>query len=196
MSMKREITRADIMSMADYVKVRQARRQQAIAMKKHRRVAVGPYATFHFENYETMWQQIHEMLYIEKGGEEQIADELRAYNPMIPKGNELTATMMLEIEDPVQRARVLSGLGGIEDAIVLDVGGSVVRATSEQEVERTKSDGKTSSVHFLHFVFTPEQIAKFRNPETRVLLGIEHQNYGHMAVLTPETRASLAQDFA
>lgn len=196
MQPKREITRADILPMSDYSKVRKEKRSQVIAIKRPRRVAVGPYATFHFETYETMWQQIHEMLYIEKGGEEQIADELRAYNPLIPQGNELVATMMLEIEDANRRARELARLGGIEETIALTFGGETVRAVAETEVERTKADGKTSSVHFLHFPFTPAQSAKFRDPDVQVVLGISHPNYGHMAVLSGETKAALGKDLA
>src|SRR6185437_1915776 len=100
---KRRITRADIMPLADYTRERAERRRRITEVKRKRRVAVGPFATFYFENYETMWQQIHEMLYIEKGGEEQIEDELRAYNPLIPQGNELVATVMFEIDDAVRR---------------------------------------------------------------------------------------------
>ncbi len=75
--------------------------------KRHRRLEVGPDCTFYFENFETMWNQVHEMLFIEKGGEAQIADELSAYNPLVPKGRELVATVMFEIDDPVRRAAFL-----------------------------------------------------------------------------------------
>lgn len=192
----REITRADILPMADYGKVRKERRAQLLPVKRLRRIAVGPFATFYFENYDSMWLQVHEMLFIEKGGEAQIDDELRAYNPLIPKGDELVATLMLEIEDPVRRDRELSGLGGIEATISLNFAGETVPAIPETDVERTKADGKTSSVHFLHFRFTPTAIAKFRKPGTEVLLAIAHPNYGHMARLSEATRAALAADFA
>jgi hypothetical protein len=171
-------------------------RESVVAAKKHRRVAVGPFATFHFENYQTMWHQVHEMLFIERGGEGQIADELAAYNPLIPQGAELVATVMLEIEDPARRARELAGLGHIERHMYVEIGGAKVYAESESDVERTKADGKTSSVHFVRFRFSPAQIAEFKTPGARVLIGIDHANYGHIAVVPENTRAALAADFA
>lgn len=193
---KTEITRADILPLDQYGRERAARRKALVAVKKNRRVPVGPYATFYFESYDTMWQQIHEMLFIEKGGEAQIADELRAYNPLIPKGRELVATVMFEIDDPARRARELGRLGGVEEAMALRFAGHSVAGRPEGDVERTNADGKTSSVHFLHFDFTPEQAAAFRTPGTEVTVGIHHPNYGHMAVMPEAVRMELAGDFA
>lgn len=193
---KRIIERSDILPYEVYAAERKERRTRITALKKHRRVAVGPFATFYFENYETMFQQIHEMLHIEKGGEEQIADELAAYNPLIPKGSELVATLMFEIDDEARRDRELRRLTGVEDHIYIDVGGLRVTAEPERDIERTKDDGKTSSVHFLHFPFKLQEIEKFRDPGVQAILAIAHPNYGHMAMLTPETRAALAADFA
>ena len=195
-ALKTEITRADIIPLAEYAKERAARRKALVEVKKHRRVSVGPYATFYFENYDTMWQQIHEMLYIEKGGEEQIEDELRAYNPLIPKGRELVATVMFEIADPVRRGAELGRLGGVEKTVTLRFAGHTVTARPEEDLERTDEDGRTSAVHFLHFRFAPEQIAAFRAPGTEVVLGIGHSHYGHMAVMPEAMRAELAGDFA
>jgi hypothetical protein len=191
---KREITRNDILPLPEYEKIRSERRGELVAAKKNRRVSVGPDATFYFENFDTMWWQIHEMLRIEKGGEAQIADELSAYNPLIPQGRDLVATMMFEIEDPARRNTVLAGLTGVEDTVELRIGDDVVRARAEQDVERTKDDGKTSSVHFLHFDLTDDQADRFRDPSVTVTLGINHANYGHMAMLGPDTRAALAED--
>lgn len=193
---KREITRADVMPMADYAKMRRDHRRKMIEVKKNRRLEVGPHACFYFESYDTMWTQIHEMLLIEKGGEEQIPDELRAYNTLIPKGQELVATMMFEIEDPAQRARFLARLGGIEKAVFMSVGGETIMAQAEEEVERTTEEGKTSSVHFLHFPFTAAQIDAFRKPGAQVVLGFKDPRYGHMTALPEETRTELAKDFA
>ena len=194
-SPRRALTRADIMDMADYAKVRAAKRAAIAALKRHRRLAVGPFATFHFESYETMWMQVHEMLHIERGGEEQIAGELEAYNPLIPRGDALIATLMLEIDDPTRRERELYRLAGIEDTIRLEVGGTAVAAQPiEDEVARTSEDGKTSSIHFLRFPFPPAVAARFRTPGARVLLGIDHPAYGHLAVMSEETRAALAED--
>lgn len=189
----RKITEADILSDNDYAAQRKALRSQAIALKKHRRVEVGPYATFYFENYQTMWLQVQEMLRIEKGGKEQIAGELEAYNPLIPQGDELIATLMLEIEDADRRHATLLTLGGIEESIFMEVGGARVAATPTEYDDRTTPDGKTSSVHWLRFKLTPELIARFKTE--RVVLGIGHKNYGHMAVLSDDTRAALARDF-
>jgi hypothetical protein len=191
-----EITPQDIMPMEAYVAQRAELRKRIVALKKPRRIDVGPYATFYFENYETMLQQIQEMLYIEKGGEEQIADELAAYNPMIPQGKELTVTLMFEIDDPARRGTILRRLTDVELTAYIEVAGEKVFAVPEQEVERTASDGKTSSVHFLHFPFPDHLIDAFRAGEGQVILGIGHENYAHMTILSADTRASLGADFA
>lgn len=193
---KHEITRADILPRETYARERAALRHAMVAVKRKRRVEVGPVATFYFENYQTMWHQVHEMLFIEKGGDAQIDDELSAYNPLVPKGNELVATVMFEIDDPVRRAATLLRLGGIENRMFIKVDGETVRGVPEGDVERTKSDGKTSSVHFVHFPFTPAQVAKFKAGGTQVILGFDHPEYGHMAMLSDATRAALAGDFA
>ena len=192
---QRKITPADILSIAEYDQQRKSLKANLIPMKKLRRIEVGPFATFYFENYATMWLQVQEMLRIEKGGEEQIAGELDAYNPLIPQGDELIATMMLEIEDAARRNAVLLTLGGIEETVFLEIGGDVIRATPTEYDDRTTADGKTSSVHWLRFKLTADQIAHFKNSSERVVLGLSHPNYGHMAVLTPEARAALAKDF-
>jgi len=189
----RKITPADILSDSDYTARRKALRSEAIVLKKHRRVEVGPYATFYFENYQTMWLQVQEMLRIEKGGKEQIAGELETYNPLIPQGDELIATLMLEIEDAMRRHATLLTLGGIEETIFMEIGGTRIVATPTEYDDRTTADGKTSSVHWLRFKLTPELVARFKTE--RVVLGIDHKNYGHMAVLSDNTRAALAQDF-
>jgi len=191
----RRITRADIMPMAEYGSQRRERRRKVTELKRDRRVAVGPDATFYFECYDTMWHQVHEMLFIEKGGEEQIADELRAYNPLIPNGRELVATLMFEIDDPARRAAFLTGLGGVEDAVTLAFAGETIAALPEADVDRTSAEGKASSVQFLHFPFSPAQIDKFRQPVVKATLAIGHDRYGHAAVLPEAVRRALAKDF-
>jgi len=191
---ERKITQADIISDEEYAKRRDALRKALLAVKKNRRVEVGPYATFTFENYDTMWHQVMEMLRIEKGGAAQAAGELQTYNPLIPQGRELIATLMLEIEDAAVRDRTLLTLGGIEEAIFLDIGKNRIKATPTEYEDRTTPDGKTSSVHWLRFSFTPDEIAKFASQ--RVILGVAHRNYGHMAVVPDVVRAELAKDFA
>jgi len=190
----RKIAAPDLLPLKEYEQQRKALKQNLIPMKKLRRVEVGPFATFYFENYATMWLQVMEMLRIEKGGDEQIPGELAAYNPLIPQGSELIATLMLEIEDGNRRNTVLLGLGGIEETVFVEIGGETIKATPTEYDDRTTADGKTSSVHWLRFALTPEQIARFRTE--KVVLGLSHRNYGHMAALPAETKAALAGDFA
>jgi hypothetical protein len=190
-----EITRTDLLAMQAYAGIRKERRAEVSAIKQNRRVSVGPFATFYFENYDTMWIQIHEMLFIEKGGDAQIEDELTAYNPLIPKGKELVATLMFEIPNEEQRNRELRRLTNVENTVSLKVGDAVVRAVPESDVERTKADGKTSSVHFLKFPMTADQIAAFKSVAVPAALQIDHDNYGHMAAISAASRAALQGDF-
>ncbi|HEY9078704.1 DUF3501 family protein [Magnetovibrio sp.] len=189
-----EITRADIMPMAEYAKVRLERRKAMTELKKNRRVHIGPDATAYFESFDTMWHQVHEMLYIEQGGDAQIEDELSAYNPLIPKGRELTCTLMFEIDEPDRRARFLAGLGGVEETVSLSVGGQKIMAVPEDDIDRTTADGKASSIQFLHFSFTDAQADLMKQPGCEVVLAIDHPAYGHMAKLPDAVRAALAAD--
>ena len=192
----RLVTRADLLSMADYVPKRAELRRELSALRARRRVEVGPFVTFSFECYRTVWHQIQEMLYIEKGGEEQIPGELEAYNPLIPTGAELVATMMIEIEDATRRAAMLGKLGHIEETISLAAGGEKSVAIPEDDEQRTTPDGKTSSVHFLRFPLSAAQIAAIKKPDAEVVLAIGHPGYKHMAGLSETTRAELAGDLA
>jgi hypothetical protein len=192
---RRALTHEHILPPADYAKIRRDKRREGRELKKRRRVEVGPFATFYFENFDTMWLQVHEMLYVEKGGDDQIADELAAYNPLIPQGSELVATVMIEIDDPMRRATVLARLGGIEDCIFLDIEGERVAGKPDPTRENTAPDGKASSVQFVWFPFTSSQIAKFKTPGARIVAGFDHPNYAHMAVMPEMVRAALAEDF-
>ena len=192
---KHNLSAADIMPMAEYAKVRVETRRRISAKKRNRRVQVGPHVTFYFENYDTMWLQVHEMVFIEKGGPEQVPDEIAAYNPLIPKGSELTATFMIEIDDPLFRANVLARLGGIEATAFISVNGEKIVGAAEADQDRTNADGKASSVQFVHFHFSSAQVAAFRQPGAQVILGLSHANYNHMAVLPEDVRAELAGDF-
>jgi hypothetical protein len=194
--MPRLITPADIMPMEEYGRIRRDHRRKLVDVKRNRRINIGPYVTLHFENYDTMWAQVQEMLYIERGGDAQLAGELEAYNPLIPQGDELVATMLIEIEDERTRRRTLATLGHIETMVSLRFGGHKVTAAPTDDMERTTEEGKTSSVHFLHFTFTPEQKGAFRAAGTEVIAGIGHPKYAHMAVLPEEMRQALAQDFS
>jgi hypothetical protein len=195
MPSKHELTAAEILPWAEYAKARAEHRSRVSAIKRNRRVEVGPHVTFYFESFDTMWLQVQEMLHIEKGGAEQLKDELAAYNPLIPKGRELVATFMIEIDDPLRRARVLAGLGGIEETAFVQLGASKIPALPEADQDRTTAEGKASSVQFVHFPFTEAQIAAFREPGAQVILGFSHPAYSHMAVVAEATRAELAGDF-
>ncbi len=141
-----------------------------------------------------MWAQVQEMLYVEKGGEAQIADELEAYNPLIPQGQELVATLLIEIEDEGRRRRTLATLGHIEEKIVLSFGDHRVVGMPEDDVERTTEDGKTSAVHFITFPFSADQVDALKQEGVQVMLGIEHENYQHTSVLQNETKTELVGD--
>ena len=191
---KREIQKEDIMPLDVYIEKRRELRKSIVDYKKNRRVALGPYATFYFESYETMLAQVQEMLYIEKGGDEQLQDELSAYNPLIPNGKELTATLMFEIDNPVSRATFLGKVGGIEEKVYMKVDGDLIKAVPEEDVDRTSAEGKASSVQFIHFKFNEEQIKKFKS-NSLIELGIDHDEYSHSTKLNDSTVKSLLTDF-
>ena len=193
---KREIQKEDIMPLDVYIEKRRELRKSIVDYKKNRSVALGPYATFYFESYETMLAQVQEMLYIEKGGDEQLQDELSAYNPLIPNGKELTATLMFEIDNPISRAAFLGKVGGIEETVFMKINGEKIKAVPEEDVDRTSSEGKASSVQFIHFNFTDDQIEKFQSNSSEIELGIEHKEYSHSTKLSKENIASLSNDFS
>ena len=189
------VEKKDLIAKDIYAKNRKQIRKELVDMKKNRRIPLGPYATFYFESFETMRAQIQEMLHIEKGGDEQLKDELAAYNPLVPKGKELVATLMFEIDNPNKRAEFLGKVGGIEEKVYLKVGNEKIIAIPETDVDRTSEEGKASSVQFLHFNFTNVQIERFKNIETEVLLGIDHNLYNHIAKISKENKNALMQDF-
>jgi len=192
----RRITPEDLIPDAEFAKVRRERRAALLPVKRLRRVALGPVCTVYFESFGTMLFQVQEMLLTEKGGAAQVPEELEAYNPLIPQGQELVATVMFEIEDPVRRDATLRRLSYVEDEFFLQVGGERSVGRPEGDIERTRDDGKTSSVHFIRFPLDPSQIARFNDPAIHVLVGCDHESYGHLAVLSPATRAELAKDLA
>ena len=189
------VEKKDLVSFDIYSKNRKTIRKELVEFKKNRRVSIGPYATFYFESYETMLGQIQEMLYIEKGGDDQLKDELNAYNPLIPKGNELVATLMFEIGDVVSRQKFLNSVGGIENNVYMLIEKQKIMANPEKDLDRTSEEGKASSVQFLHFVFTAEQILKFKNSAIKVEIGINHPKYNHKTEIVKETREALIKDF-
>ena len=192
---KRVIQKEDIMPLEIYTQQRKELRKKIVDFKKDRRIPLGPYATFYFESFETMLAQVQEMLYIEKGGDEQLKDELSAYNPLVPNGKELTATLMFEIDNPVSRADFLGKVGGIEEMVYLKVGEELIKAVPEEDVDRTSAEGKASSVQFIHFKFTDDQVKKFKSNSSQIEIGINHKEYSHSTKLSENTIKSLSLDF-
>ena len=193
---KKIIEKTDLLSTETYTKNRKKLKKELIEFKVNRRVALGPYATFYFESFETMLAQVQEMLHIEKGGDVQLKDELSAYNPLVPKGKELVATLMFEIDNPVSRTAFLNKIGGIEKKVYLRIGDERINAIPEIDVDRTSEEGKASSVQFVHFNFTEKQIKKFKNNNFEVFIGIDHKEYSHLAKISENTRTTLSTDFS
>ena len=191
----KEINQKDIIPLDKYSQNRKNLRKEIIEYKKSRRVALGPYATFYFESYKTMLSQVQEMLYIEKGGDSQLKDELKAYNPLIPNGKELVATLMFEIDNPLSRADFLSKVGGIEEKVFIKVENDIINSVPEKDVDRTSAEGKASSVQFIHFNFTDPQIEKFKNLKNDIFLGINHELYNHTTKINNSTKEALIKDF-
>ena len=193
---KKQIEKQDLIPEDIYANNRKKIRKELVEFKKNRRIALGPYATFYFESFETMLAQVQEMLHIEKGGEEQLEDELNAYNPLVPKGKELTATLMFEIDNPVSRATFLNKVGGIEKKVFIKIDDEVVKAVPEEDVDRTSDEGKASSVQFIHFKLNDNQIIKIKKNIANIELGIDHKEYFHTTKLTEKNIQSLSADFS
>ena len=191
---KRQIEKEDLLPSDVYAKSRKQIRKDLVEFKKDRRVALGPYATFYFESFETMVEQVQEMLHIEKGGDEQLKDELIAYNPLVPNGKELTATLMFEIDNPILRAAFLGKVGGIEEKIFMKINDEIVKAVPEEDVDRTSAEGKASSVQFIHFKLNDDQISKFKLDSATIELGISHKEYTHTTRLAENSVKSLCAD--
>jgi hypothetical protein len=192
---KRQIEKDDLISADIYAESRKQIRKDLVEFKKNRRISLGPYATFYFESFETMIAQVQEMLHIEKGGDEQLKDELIAYNPLVPNGKELVATLMFEIDNPLSRGAFLGKVGGIEETIFMKIDNEEVKAVPEADVDRTSAEGKASSVQFIHFEFNDNQITKFKSGDVSVEIGIDHKEYSHTTKLSENTIKSLAADF-
>ena len=193
---KREIQKEDIIPLDVYIEKRRELRKNIVDFKKNRRIVLGPYATFYFESYETMLAQVQEMLYIEKGGDEQLEDELSAYNPLIPRGKELTATLMFEIDNPISRAAFLEKIVGIEENIYMKINGEIIKSVPEEYVDRISAEGNASSVQFIHFNFSNDQIKKFKSNNSKIELCIDHKEYSHSTKLSKQNIASLSADFS
>jgi hypothetical protein len=197
--MKRTLTTNDILPNDIFCSQRSDFQEKLIAVKKNRRIPIGPDATFYFENHLTLCWQIQEMLRVEKGGAEQLADELLAYAPLLPQefpdgSMELVATFMIEIDDLERRLRTLSNLGGIEQHMWLHVNDAKIQASPETDIDRTDENGKTSAVHFVRFLLKQEEVIQFHKHNQNVILEISHPHYPHKTLLTEHQREALAQD--
>ena len=192
---KRIISIDDIISNEEYGSIRSEKRREMIEFKKYRRLDVGPVASLYFESRDTMIYQIQEMAYVEKITRDELNEELASYNPLVPNGKELTATMMIEIDDPLRRKNFLSRLGGVEEKVKIIIGGSEIYADYEKDVDRTTGDGKASAVHFLHFKFDDELIKAFKDKNNIVQIGIDHEAYGHLSIVSDRVREELAKEF-
>lgn len=191
-----KLTHADLMSLEQYAKQRKEFRATVMEHKKHRQVRLGEHATLYFEDRLTMQYQIQEMLRIEKIFEEEgIVEELNAYNPLIPDGNNLKATFMIEYDDPEERKEALAGFVGIEDKVWLQVEGfDKVFAIADEDLER-ETEEKTSSVHFMRFEFTPKMVAAAK-AGAHMAAGIDHAAYRiEIETLPKDIRAALVADF-
>ncbi len=186
----------DILTKKKYASLRKNKRQEIMAVKKKRRVFVGPYITFYFENKKTILHQINEMVFIEDGGLNQIREELNAYGSLVPNGSELVITLMIEIDNPVKREISLRELGGIENKTFIKMNDLIINGIAERDLNRTKEDGKSSSVHFIHFPFDKNLFIKFIDKKNRVHVGVDHVNYSHFCKLTNEVRIELRNDFS
>ena len=192
---KFSIKEDDVINIDKYINERSKIKKEISEIKRFRRIPVGPYATFYFECYDTMIYQVQEMLYIERGGIEQMKDELKAYNPLVPKGKELVATLMFEIDNEFKRKEFLNSVGGIEEETFIQINEHKIMSRPEQDTDRTSEEGKASSVHFLHFDFTEELIKEFVKEQSTILLGFNHKNYKHFSELSSEVKDELKKDF-
>jgi len=195
--MAEKLTPGDLMSLERYARERPAMRQRVLAHKRNRQVAVGANAMWLFEDRLTVQYQVQEMLRAERIFEpEGIAEELEAYNPLIPDGSNWKVTLLIEFPDPAERQRQLARLKGVEDACWVQVSGHAkVFAIADEDLER-ENEEKTSSVHFLRFELPPGMIASLRSG-TALALGIDHIQYRHsIDPVQPEVRAALLTDLA
>jgi hypothetical protein len=191
------LTRNDLMSLEQYSTARKEFRAKVLDHKRNRSIAIGPNATWSFEDQLTMQYQVQEMLRVERIFEaDAIQEELDSYNPLIPDGHNWKATFLLEFPDADERRERLSQLKGVEDRCWVQVAGfDRVWAIADEDLER-ENDDKTSSVHFLRFELSPQMCAQVK-AGAAIGVGIDHDNYRHAVASLPQNvRDSLAKDIA
>ena len=191
----KKLDRNELLSLEQYALERDKFRENAIRHKQLRRIEIGPHASIFFEDRTTIQYQVQEVLRIEKIFEANgIAEELEAYNPLIPDGSNWKATMMIEFRDADERRVALTQLINIEDLTwVKTTNHDKVMAIADEDLER-KTDDKTSAVHFLRFELPTEFIASVKNGDA-ISMGIDHENYNYSVdPIQEQTRVSLAAD--
>jgi hypothetical protein len=190
------LTHSDLHSLEDYSRIRNDFKRTAVNHRKHRQVQLGDHMTLHFEDRVTVKYQIQEMLLIEKTfTAEGIQDELDAYNPLIPTGTNLKATLTIEYSDPTVRAQKLEELHKIEDLIFVQVEGHTpVFAIADEDMDRS-TDTKTAAVHFLRFELTPAMIEDIKNSDKKLIIGSAHNAYTGIIEVNTLTKEMLVRDF-
>jgi ribosomal protein S8E len=190
------LTHSDLHSLEEYSRIRPDFKKAALNHRKHRQVEIGRHMTVHFEDRVTVKYQIQEMLLIEKTFlAEGIQDELDAYNPLVPTGSNLKATLTIEYGDPVVRAEKLQELHHVEDRIYVKVEGHpAVYAIADEDMDRS-NDTKTAAVHFLRFELTPEMIKDMRSLDNAFTVGVDHPAYNEYTRVNTLTKEMLVKDF-
>ena len=186
----------DIINRDNYSKNRKVLRTNMVATKKNRRLDIGPNITIYFENKKTIMHQINEMVFIENGGDTQIKEEIEAYKSLVPSGNDLVATLMVEVDNPIKRAELLGKLGGFEEKLYLKIGDITIKGEAELDGDRTTADGKASSVQFVHFNFTEEEKKIFKIDNSKIEIGISHEYYQHSTVMNNLTIREIREDLS
>ena len=183
----------DLLSLEDYDDQRELIKKNLINHKKNRTVSIGEHVILLFEDYSTIKYQVQEMLRIEKiFNKKEMQEEIDAYNPLIPDGDNIKATMLIMYPDVDERKVMLSKLHGIENNIWLSCGSNKITAFADEDLERS-TDNKTSAVHFLRFQLDQDDITAFLSNE-KISLGVNHSEYNQEIELTSDTRASLVKD--
>jgi hypothetical protein len=190
------LTHSDLHSLEDYSRIREDFKRMAVNHRKQRQVQVGRHMTLHFEDRVTVKYQIQEMLLIEKTFlSEGIQDELDAYNPLVPNGTNLKATLTIEYGNPTERAEMLEKLCRVEDKIYVKVEGHpAVYAIADEDMDRSNNT-KTAAVHFLRFELTPEMIKDLRSLDNEFTVGVDHPAYNEYTRVNTLTKEMLVKDF-
>ncbi len=190
------LTHSDLHTLEEYSRIRNDFKRAAVNHRKQRQVQVGRHMTLHFEDRVTVKYQIQEMLLIEKTFmSEGIQDELDAYNPLIPSGSNLKATLTIEYGNPVERAEMLEKLCRVEDKIYVKVEGhQPVYAIADEDMDRS-NDTKTAAVHFLRFELTPDMIKDMRDLDRAFTVGVDHPEYNEYTRVNTLAKEMLVKDF-